>query len=134
MSRAIDKFLGLYEVIINQYNPFIEHVTPPQVIPPQISQPAHPVVAPPPAQVAPQVVTASQPPITPDALDINGVIQKVRDATLEQDFRALMPAVIAWVEKNTQDAVLLEQLKSAHAQSDVVKLLIKKSLKLNMNS
>jgi archaellum component FlaC len=64
--------------------------------------------------------------------DIVDVIDKVKSIS-PADFTQLQPHLVQWSQIHLQDPSFSEQLQLTTKQQDVLKLLIKKSLKLNMS-
>jgi len=143
--KNMDKFISLYEIVINQYNPFIEHVDEPKSTQAtaQIQQLQKPVVelkieAQPQksqqqAQVASQTTTATQSQITDKAgqpiIEINALVEHLKELK-EQEFNTIQPNLSAWCSQYLGDSMLASQLQEAKVQQDAVKLLLKKALKL----
>jgi archaellum component FlaC len=64
--------------------------------------------------------------------DIVDVIDKVKSVS-QTDFTQLQPHLVQWSMTHLQDPAFSEQLQLTTKQQDILKLLIKKSLKLNMS-
>ncbi|HLP79805.1 MAG TPA: flagella accessory protein C, partial [Acidobacteriota bacterium] len=147
--RNLDKFISLYEIVINQYNPFIEHVNPSQgngsaqvasaiAAMPHITPaaPTAPAPAPAVAQVAaPTTPAVAQAAITDKAgtpiTDLSVLLDELRAMSPEQ-YTATRPLLSGWVQAFVKDQALATQFGAADLkQQDAIKLLLKKSLKMN---
>jgi hypothetical protein len=134
MSHAIDKFLGLYEVIINQYNPFIEHVDAKKPAAPSSVETQTQVAVPAQAQTQQQpVVVQASSHVLDQVTDLTGLIERVRSVP-DQELTTHLPAISSFVLKIANDAALSQGILACTSSSQLAKLLIKKSLKMNMQS
>ncbi len=133
INKNLDKFISLYEVVINQYNPFIEHVDEPKKSEGTALAAAQATIAqkaPPKADTkATKEATAIAAQANADSSegDIHILIDKVKDMT-DEAFVNSKEKTAKWITTVLKDQELATAFAQSTNKAQAVKLLLSKSL------
>lgn len=129
INKNLDKFISLYEIVINQYNPFIEHLDekdkkniPTSLISPQKTPET-------PTKITTQAPSEqlTKPADSSFDHDIHLLIDQVRDMT-DETFSASKEKISKWITMALKDEKLSQDYSQTATKAQALTLLLKKSL------
>lgn len=138
IMKSMDKFISLYEIVINQYNPFVEQIVDDQrgSETKQKSQEnesddtQEPVVAKNAKSSTKKGVILNKKGKT--ITDLNELIDELKRMD-ETQFNQIVKQIPFWVTQQLDDEKLAMEIDSLDNQKDVIKSLFKKALKMNLS-
>jgi hypothetical protein len=127
IMKNMDKFISLYEIVINQYNPFIEHIEEPKKKDISQEQPkvqVQPAVEPKHSEVKPQEQ------ISDDHDNLSNIMEEVKKMS-DSDFNVRKIKLSTWISSAIKDEELAKAFSQSKTPQDAIKLLLKKSLQMH---
>jgi len=150
INKNLDKFISLYEIVINQYNPFIEHLDDPKKKEIPTSSVANSTPAPTTATTtvtndttasAAKTIASNKKAAEDSAVDstlaasdqdnLSVIIEEVKK-TNDTDFAAGKEKMSKWIRSVIKDDALAQAYSEAKGPQEAVKVLLKKSLQMHM--